>query len=119
MDEGCKKVETICNLHSDLDVLPSSLSPIFKPAHLLNDNQGSVDWSHDYGTKKMKHLNIHEMCIPAAQELGNIAISHIPGILNPADLMTKEHQDAGHFFALRDLILVPRIQGGCSPATQA
>ena len=82
MDEGCKKVKTIRNLHSDLNFLPLSPSPIFKPTHLLNDNQGSVDWSHGYGTKKMKHLNIWEMCVGAAQELGNIEISHIPGILN-------------------------------------
>ena len=57
----------------------------------------------------MKHINIREMCVRAAREQGDIAISHIPGILNPADLMTKEHRDAGHFTALRDLILVPRI----------
>ena len=119
MDEGCKKVETICNLHSDLDISPSSPSSIFKPTHLLNDNQGSVNWSHGYGTKKMKHINIREMCVCAACELGDIEISHIPGILNPADLLTKEHRDAGHFCTLCDLILVPRIQGGCSPAVWA
>ena len=117
VDEGCKKVETIHNLHSDLSILLSSPSPIFKPTHLLNDNQGSVDWSHGHGTKKMKHINIHEMCVRAAREQGDIAMSHIPGILNPADLMTKEHQDVRHFTALRDLILVPRIRGGCLPAT--
>ena len=59
------------------------------------------------------------MCVHAARELGDIEISHIPGVLNPADLLTKEHRDAGHFCTLRDLILVPRIQGGCSPAAQA
>ena len=57
----------------------------------------------------MKHLNIQEMCVRTARELGDIETSHIPGILNPANLMTKEHRDARHFTALHDLILVSQI----------
>jgi hypothetical protein len=38
-----------------------------------------------------------------------VQICHVNGKVNLADLFTKEMKDTGHFVALRDMMLKPRL----------
>ena len=78
---------------------------------VYNDNRGAVDWSSSGAiTKWLRHLNMREVAIRDAIKANEVTVFHIPGKVNPADLLTKEHRDATHFQELRD-ILVPGEPG--------
>jgi hypothetical protein len=79
------------------------------PVPLYNDNQGAVDWSATCCVnKRLRHLNIREIAVLENQLQGIVAIHHIPGRNNCADLFTKEHKDDTHFAFVRDLLVVAR-----------
>ena len=71
----------------------------------------------------MRHVNIRQNCIREAHEHNEVAIVHIAGASNPADLFSKEFKLDAVFRALRGLLLfypscvkldaVPRSDGGC------
>ena len=78
---------------------------------VYNDNRGAVDWSSTGAiTKRLRHLNTRHVAIRDAIKAQEVSVFHIPGKVNPADLLTKEHRDTGHFQELRD-ILVPAEPG--------
>ena len=78
------------------------------PIPLYNDNRGSVDWSGTGAiTKRLRHLNMREVAIRDSIAHGELAVHHIPGKTNPADLLTKEHRDEHHFKLLRDHVVPP------------
>ena len=43
--------------------------------------------------------------LSAARHHKEVAPVHIPGVLNPADLFTKEMRDVAHFLQLRSAIM--------------
>ena len=75
----------------------------------MNDNRGSLDWveSGCKPTKKLHHENLGELEIAEAQEHGEIQLYWMPGKTNPADLFTKEDNNAQHFELLRDQMVMP------------
>jgi hypothetical protein len=75
------------------------------PTDVYNDNRGSVDWSNSFSTKGMRHVNIHENAVREASIHNDVAILHIPGSANPADLFTKEFKSDSVFWQLRGLTL--------------
>ena len=105
MDEGTKSIQFIRHLMKQL-----KLPEVEHPTPLVNDNQGSVDWSNNGGivSKKLRHANIEELRVLEAKSAGEIEVHWIPGKENPADLFTKEHNDVGQFNRLRDLMVRPR-----------
>ena len=91
----------------EMNLLPSTAHPI----PIFNDNKGAVDWSSTGAiTKRLRHLNMREIAVRDAIRDQEIAVHHIPGKVNPANSLTKEHRDVAHFRELRD-ILVPLISG--------
>ena len=77
---------------------------------MLNDNRGSIDWidSECKPTKTLRHENLAELGIAEAKEHGKVSFCWIPGKTNPADVFTKEDNDAGHCCGLRDLMVKSR-----------
>ena len=108
MDLATKEGQHIVTyLMDEMNLLPSTAHPI----PIFNDNKGAVDWSSTGAiTKRLRHLNMREIAVRDAIRDQEIAVHHIPGKVNPANLLTKEHRDVAHFRELRD-ILVPSISG--------
>jgi hypothetical protein len=61
--ECVKNIQMFRNILSDLHLCPTTPIPVY------NDNRGAVDWSHSFGTKGMRHLNIRENAVREAQLL--------------------------------------------------
>jgi hypothetical protein len=109
VDEGTKITQYIRFLEDELRI-----GNLADPTPLLNDNSGSVDWSHTGKvSKKLRHVNIREFRVRESQELGEIDVRFIPGTRNPSDLLTKEHKSPDTFTPMRDIVVVRRPNGGC------
>jgi hypothetical protein len=108
-DEGVKSSQWIRNVLSDLGLLPPNT-----PTPIYNDNQAAVLWCNTTSQKGMRHYNIRENAIrEAVHEYGEVAILHITGKTNPADIFTKEHKSSDVFRAVRDSFMSRRSSGGC------
>ncbi len=84
------------------------LPDVTTPTVVYNDNQACVDWSSAVTTKGIKHVNLRENRVREAQADGHIQVKHIPGIINSADIFTKELKDSAHFRRLRDSFMVSK-----------
>ena len=96
-DECVKEVESIRHRAHDLGIPEAT-----NCTTIYNENQACVQWSASVTTKGIKHLNLCETCVRETQHAGRILVSHIPGIINPSNIFTKEMKDATHFRRLRD-----------------
>jgi len=67
-----------------------------------------VNWSASCTTKGIKHLNLCENMVRERHQAGQVMVVHIPGIINPSDIFTKEMKDATHFRRLRDYMMVSK-----------
>ena len=102
MSEGHKMVMGLRNIFEDLDVEHVAEATPF----LYCDNQGSVTWVHSESvSRNMRQFNIRQCAIREAVRHNEVAPVHIPGVLNPADLFTKEMRDVAHFLQLRSAIM--------------
>lgn len=67
------------------------------PTLLYCDNQGTVVCTHDpHSHSRMKHIDIRVHFIRDCVNHGFIDVQHIPGIQNPADLLTKPLEKLVH-----------------------
>lgn len=73
------------------------------PTNVYNDNKGAIGWAHSLSNKRMRHYNIRENCVREAVLFKEKNFNHIPGKLNPGDLMTKEHKSDEIVLDIRDL----------------
>ena len=106
MDLATKEAQHLIYLMEEL-----GLSDTHTPIPLYNNNKGSVDWSGTGAiTKRLRHINMRHVAIRDAIQAKEVVVHHIPGNVNPADLLTKEHRDVGHFQELCN-ILVPQLTG--------
>jgi len=76
---------------------------------VYNDNQAAVNWSASCTTKGIKHLNLRENMVRGHHQAGQVLIVHIPGVINPSDIFTKEMKDATNFGRLRDCMMVSKL----------
>lgn len=102
-NECVKEVESIKNRDIDLGT-----SHTTEPIPIYNDNKACVQWSETSTSKGIKHVNLRENYIREAHQDKEVVIKHIPGIINPSDIFTKEMKDAAHFRRLRDCIMCSR-----------
>ena len=56
---------------------------------LGTDSSAAKSFVHRRGLGKMRHLQIRDMWLQKEVREGNIHIHKVPGVSNPADLMTK------------------------------
>ena len=85
-----------------------SLSDASSPTPVYNDNQGCVDWSKTTSMKGLRHLNFRDCAVCDSVLAEEVTIHHIQGIINPADIFTKEMKDGLHFRTLRDSFMMSR-----------
>ena len=74
---------------------------------VYNDNMACVNWSKCTTTKGLRHIQMRENRIRESIQSNFVAIKHIDGKTNLADIFTKEMKDISHFVLLRDLIMCP------------
>lgn len=72
--------------------------PQDRPSPLYCDNLGTVACTHDpHSHSKMKHIDIRAHFIRSCVNQSIIDVHHIPGVQNPADLLTKPLDKIIHF----------------------
>lgn len=64
---------------------------------IYNDNQACVQWSKQATTKGLRHIQMRENRIRENIATQFISIHHIDGIINLADIFTKEMKDTSSF----------------------
>jgi hypothetical protein len=102
-DKCTKEVLSIHLLGKDI-----GLSDDLSSTRVHNDNQGCVDWCITTATAGMKHIDLRSNAIHESIHHSDISIHHIPGVINCADIFTKELKDASHFCLLRDYFMLDR-----------
>ena len=100
-NECVKETLAIKLLAADLHIPEASeCIPVY------NDNEACVSWSHSVTNKGTKHINLRENSLREAHLLKEVNVRHIPGVIKPSDLFTKEMKDDAHFRRLRDSQMV-------------
>ena len=85
------------------------LPDVNTPTIVYNDNKACVDWLATVTNKGTKHINLRENKVREEQQINKtVKIEHIPGIINSADIFTKELKDSAHFRKLRDFFMVSK-----------
>eukprot|EP00956_Cyclotella_meneghiniana_P031541 scaffold83108_cov73-Cyclotella_meneghiniana.AAC.5 len=80
----------------------------FERITVYNDNKSACDWAASVTLKGTKHINLHENCVREEHQNGTVKVTHIPGVINAADLFTKELKDDAHFRRCRDTFMVSK-----------
>jgi hypothetical protein len=92
-----KKVVHFWHLCKSLSDSGVTLTDIESPTVLYNDNDACVWWSHNMTSKAAWHIDLCENSIREWVQDKTIAVRHIAGKINPADIFTKEMRDGTHF----------------------
>ena len=80
-----------------------------EPTTIWNDNRGAVDWSQGCSvSRNLRHVNLRNMAVRAAQWDGKTIIKHIDGKKNISDILTKEHKNPIHYRRMASVITSPR-----------
>jgi len=74
-----------------------------QPTLLNNDNDACVKWSHNMTSKAARHIEIRENSVREWVQDKSLAVRHVSGKINPADIFTKEMHDGAHLQHLWDL----------------
>jgi hypothetical protein len=100
-------IKFLLELVQTLDFL--GVKDLFMPSvnTVYNDNMACVNWSKCTTTKGLRHIQMRENRIRESIQSNFVAIKHIDGKTNLADIFTKEMKDISHFVLLRDLIMCP------------
>jgi hypothetical protein len=97
-----KKVVDLRNLSLSLTELGYPIADIAQPTLIYNDNDACVRWSYNMTSKAAHHIKLRENSVREWVQDKTIAVKHIAGKINPADIFTKEMHDGAHFRWLRD-----------------
>ena len=73
---------------------------------IYNYNKSAVQWVASVTSKGIKHLNLRENMVREFHQSKDVDIEHIPGIINPSNIFTKEMKDKTHFRNIRDSMMV-------------
>jgi len=104
-----KCIKFLLELEQLMDFL--GVKSLFMPTTTVvyNDNRACVNWSKSCTTKGLRHIQMKENRVRENIQSNFVQICHVNGKVNLADLFTKEMKDTGHFVALRDMMLKPRL----------
>jgi len=97
-----KKVVDLRNLRHSFTESGFSIADIDKPTLLYNDNNACVKWSHNMTSKAARHIEFCKNSVCEWVQDKTIAVKHVTGKNNPADIFTKEMRDGTHFRRLHD-----------------
>jgi len=101
-------VKFLLNLSQLLEFL--KVKDTFMPSAttIYNDNRACVQWSKSTTSKGLHHIEMKENRIRENILSNFVSIAHIDGMINLADIFTKEMKDVAYFVELRDLFMKPR-----------
>ena len=101
VDDCTKTLQQIRNIMTDLQIFQK-----FKkgPITVYNDNQATVQWSHNMTTKGLRYIQIRENAVREQVQADFITVKHIGGKHNSADIFTKEDKDITHYLLCRDSV---------------
>ena len=112
-DECCKDILFLSQIIHDLNLQDDLLG---KSTHIYNDNMACVQWSRNRTTRSIRHIQLRENAVREAVQKGTITVIHVPGKLNPSDILTKEDRDTYHYQqALRDCVAPPSARRAVLP----
>ncbi len=100
-DECATTFKGICHVVVDLD-MPDTLDT----APIFNNNQVVIDWYVSLANKGVKHINLCKVKVHKLIAAGDVAVSHIPGVINPINIFMKEMKDAIHYRRIWDTFMV-------------
>lgn len=101
-DECVKNILHLKNMINDLNLTKDLMS---SPTKLYNDNMACIHWSRNSTSKNIRHLQIRDNAIRESVQNKTIAVIHIDGKLNLADIFTKEDKDVAHYLLIRDSLV--------------
>ena len=73
---------------------------------IYNDKKAAVQWAASVTPKGIKHLNLWENMVREYHQFKDVDVEHIPGIINPSNILTKEMKDNTQYRNLRDSMMV-------------
>ena len=68
-----------------------------QPTLLYNNNDACVKWSHNMTSKAARHIELRENLVREWVQDKSLAVRHVSGNINSADIFTKEMRDGAHF----------------------
>ena len=89
-----------------IDDLSLTKELMSSPTKLYNDNMNFIHWSRNSTSKNIRHLQIQDNAIRESVQNRTVAIIHIEGKINPADIFTKEEIDIAHYLLVRNSIVL-------------
>ena len=73
---------------------------------MYNKNKAAVQWAASVTSKLIKPLNLQENMVFECHHSKDVDVDHIPGIINPSNIFTKEMKDNTHLKNLIDSKMV-------------
>jgi hypothetical protein len=102
---GSRLTINTCNMISHLSSLGYPINNATRPTILYNDNNACVKWCHNMTTKGNRHIKNCKNSTHKWVADGPIAVKHVSGKCNVADLFTKEMKDGAKFCCLFNLFM--------------
>ena len=82
------------------------ISEAYSRTKIYNYNKAYIQWAASVTSKGIKHLNLRENMVRECHQSKDVDVEHIPGIINPSNIFTKEMNDNTHFRNLRYSMMV-------------
>ena len=101
VDDCTKSIQHIRNILTDLNIFQQFTKG---PITIYNDNQATVQWSHNMTTKGLRYIQIRENAVREQVQAQLIQVKHIGGLHNSSDIFTKEDKDIKHYLLCRDSV---------------
>jgi hypothetical protein len=88
-----------------------NIKELFMPGTntIFNDNQACVNWSRSCTSKGLRHIQMKDNHVRENIASKFIAVKHVDGKINLADIFTKEMKDTRHFVELRNIMMCSRF----------
>jgi hypothetical protein len=97
-----KKVVNLSNLSLSFTESGFWITDINQPTILYNNNDNCVRWCHNMTSKAARHIELCKNSVCEWVQDKKIAVWHVAGKINPANIFTKEMHDGTHFCCLHD-----------------
>ena len=97
-----KTLQHIQNILQDLSLFQTFTEG---PITIYNDNQASIQWSHNMTTKGLRYIQIRENAVREQVQKNFIQVKHIGGLHNSSDILTKEDTNISHYLLCKCSIM--------------
>ena len=99
---------TLKLLHIKLRAANLGMPEAHECTTIYNNKAAAVSWASLLMNKGSKHTNLDKKKFREVCAEGGGVVKHIPGIINPSDICTKEIKYMAHFRRLCDIVMVSK-----------